>query len=156
MYPVQPDAITSFRNEHRFLSNFYMVDVDIDGIVYASAEHAFQAHKTLDRRERRYIARQDTPAQAKQAGRSVELRPDWEEVKRSTMLGIVAAKFDNYELGCRLLATGKRQLVEGNTWGDRYWGCVQRKGVWVGKNYLGRILMRVRTLLRNERGIGSK
>jgi hypothetical protein len=38
MYPVKPDAITSFRGEYRFLSNFYLADVEIDGVIYPSAE----------------------------------------------------------------------------------------------------------------------
>ena len=32
------------------------------------------------------------------------------------------------------------ELVEGNTWGDRYWGVYNGQG----KNWLGRLLMQVR------------
>jgi ribA/ribD-fused uncharacterized protein len=157
MYPVKPDAITSFRGEYRFLSNFYLADVEIDGVIYPSAEHAFQAQKTLSERWRRYIARQNSARLAKQIGRELEIREDWEQVKRDVMMGTLAVKFGTHEdLGDKLLATGRRQLVEGNTWGDRYWGCVKRDGVWRGKNYLGRTLGRIRSLLRNEREIGSK
>lgn len=40
--------ICSFRDEDFFLSNFYPVEIKLDGIVYPNAEAAFQAQKTLD------------------------------------------------------------------------------------------------------------
>jgi len=44
-----------------------------------------------------------------------------------------------------LLATGRRRLIEGNIWGDRYWGaCQDEDGQWVGENRLGELLMEVR------------
>lgn len=45
--------ILSFRDEYFFLSNFYPVEIKLDGIVYPNAESAFQAQKTLDVEERR-------------------------------------------------------------------------------------------------------
>lgn len=45
--------IDSFRDEYFFLSNFYPVEIKLDGIVYPNAEAAFQAQKTLDVEERR-------------------------------------------------------------------------------------------------------
>ena len=57
--------------------------------------------------------------------------------------------FDLYELAEKLLATGDEEVVEGNTWHDRYWGrckCVKHEGECL--NWLGRILMRVRADLR--------
>ncbi|NIT77307.1 MAG: DUF1768 domain-containing protein [Anaerolineae bacterium] len=157
MYKVEPDAIVAFRGAYRFLSNFWPAEVEIDGVVYPTTEHAFQAQKTLSERWRRYIARQNSPGLAKKVGRDLELREDWEEVKLDVMMGTLAIKFGIHEdLGDKLLATGRRQLVEGNRWGDTFWGCVQRKGIWVGENHLGRTLMRIRSLLRNEREIGSK
>lgn len=157
MYLVQPDAIVSFRGEFRFLSNFYPAEVEIDGIIFPTAEHAFQAQKTKSERWRRYIAHQHAPRLAKQIGRELEIREDWESVKLDVMMGTLAVKFGTHEdLGDLLLATGRRQLIEGNTWGDTFWGCVQRKGTWIGENHLGRTLMRIRSLLKNEREIGSK
>jgi predicted NAD-dependent protein-ADP-ribosyltransferase YbiA (DUF1768 family) len=51
----------------------------------------------------------------------------------------------------KLLATGDRMLIEGNTWGDRRWGCVQAQdGTWRGRNWLGEILMQVREELRSD------
>ena len=63
------------------------------------------------------------------------------------MLNVVRAKFDQHpDLAQKLLETGDEELVEGNTWGDRYWGVCGGKG----KNMLGKILMRVREELRRK------
>jgi hypothetical protein len=55
----------------------------------------------------------------------------------------------------KLLATGDAELFEGNTWGNRTWGCVQVNGQWVGKNQLGKLLMQVRTALQIAGETGS-
>lgn len=69
------------------------------------------------------------------------LRDDWEEVKDDLMYRIVLAKFlQNPSLADALIKTGNAQLIEGNTWGDTYWGMCDS----VGENKLGEILMRVR------------
>jgi hypothetical protein len=41
-------------------------------------------------------------------------------------------------------------LVEGNRWGDQFWGVDLRTGL--GENHLGKILMKVRDELRSNRG----
>jgi ribA/ribD-fused uncharacterized protein len=142
-------AITSFSGDHAFLSNFYPADTPYEGMVYPSSEHAFQAAKTLDREERQRLAALSTPAKAKRAGRRVDLRPDWEQVKIAIMKDIVRAKFQhNQELGQKLLATGDAELVEGNQHRDRFWGVCGGEG----QNWLGRILMELRAELANRPG----
>ena len=42
--------------------------------------------KTLDINQRRAIANASTPGLAKKMGRSVSLRPDWEDIKDDIML----------------------------------------------------------------------
>ncbi|GAA4650786.1 hypothetical protein GCM10023116_30690 [Kistimonas scapharcae] len=51
-----------------------------------------------------------------------------------------------------LLATGDKWLFE-VTRGDKIWGCTydSETGQYVGKNYLGRILMQVREELRQQK-----
>ncbi len=140
--------ITSFDGENAFLSNFYPSPVLFEGDIYPTVEHAFQAAKTSGAGERRAIRLTASPAQAKRAGKRVSLRPDWEQVKGDVMLGLLRQKFSAPELRAKLLATGQAQLIEGNTWGDRVWGCVLIKGQWVGRNRLGRLLMQVRDEMR--------
>ncbi len=136
--------ITRFRDEYDFLSNFYVVDIEYDGIVYPSVEHAFQAAKTLDDDERLKISLLDTPTKAKRAGRKVKLRSDWEEVKLDIMKELIVIKFKDPVLKEKLLSTGNATLIEGNTWRDYYWGECRGKG----QNHLGKILMEVREMIK--------
>lgn len=133
--------ISSFRDEYFFLSNFYPVEIKLDGIVYPNAEAAFQAQKTLDVEERRKFSMLKNPVQAKRLGRKVKLRDDWEEVKLDIMTEVVSQKFLQHpHLIEMLLQTGDEELIEGNRWGDRFWGVCKGKG----KNNLGKILMKIR------------
>src|SRR4051812_21328901 len=47
-----PARIAEFQGEYRFLSNFWPATVEFEGIRYPTAEHAYQAAKTLDAKER--------------------------------------------------------------------------------------------------------
>lgn len=139
------EIIDSFTGEYRFLSNFWKCPVQFESVTYPSSEHAYVAAKTLDPELRIRIALLKTPGEVKRFGRKLDLRPDWEEVKFVSMYQIVLDKFTrNNDLAEKLLATGYSTLIEGNHWGDTYWGVC--KGV--GDNNLGDILMRVRKIIR--------
>ncbi len=142
------DAITSFRGEYAFLSNFHSAPVTWDGRTYKNNEAAFQSAKTLDPAERDAFT-ELAGVIAKRKGRKVQLRPDWEDVKDALMEEIVRAKFtQNPDLSAKLLATGDAPLLEGNSWHDAYWG-VDAKTL-KGKNRLGLILMKIRGELRAD------
>jgi hypothetical protein len=144
--------ITDFRGNYWFLSNFSGFPTVLDGILCPTVEHAYQAAKTLDSEQRRYVLNAETPADAKKRGRSTTLRSDWEDVKVTIMYELVQIKFlRSRPLQNRLLATGDQTLVEGNTWDDRVWGAVWENGQWVGENMLGQILMQVRAELELAR-----
>ena len=137
--------IAEFQGEYRFLSNFWPAEVTYNGITYPTAEHAYQASKTLDTDARRRIAALPTPAQAKAEGRKLALRDDWETAKFVVVEDVVRLKFTTHaDLRDKLLATGDTPLEEGNTWGDRTWGVYQGQC----DNRLGKILMKVRDELR--------
>lgn len=137
-------VITSFTGGNRFLSNFHPAPVTHEGVRYPSAEHAFQANKTMNPTARRHIARLPTPAMAKKMGGTIVLRPDWDAIRVGVMRDIVTLKFTEPELRAKLLATGTAKLEEGNTWNDTFWGVYNG----VGKNWLGRILMELRATIR--------
>lgn len=138
--------IKSFTGKYSFLSNFYPCKVMFEGVRYPSVEHAFQAAKTLDNKERINFSVMRTPATAKYFGRRIHLREDWEEVKDGVMLECLRAKFSNPTVKQLLLSTGDDILIEGNAHGDRYWGQVGG----VGKNRLGELLMKVRNELNEN------
>lgn len=137
-------TIAIFDGEYAFLSNFYNSPITIAGINFPTVEHAFQAMKTIDVAERQLIAAAPTPGKAKRLGRTVHLREDWEEAKESVMYICLKAKFSIPELREKLLATEDAYLIEGNWWGDTYWGVCNG----IGQNKLGQLLMRLRTELK--------
>jgi ribA/ribD-fused uncharacterized protein len=141
------DVIDSFSGEHEFLSNFYASKVKLEGVVYPPVEHAFQAAKTIDAAERAKVAKCRSPAAAKAAGRKVKMRRDWDTARLGVMKGLLAQKFEDPHLRELLLATGDRELVEGNSWRDTFWGVYDGRG----ENHLGRLLMQVRAGLRRVR-----
>lgn len=132
------EAITSFKGEHYFLSNFYSAPVVFEGVRYENNEAAFQAAKCPNRKQEFCGL---NPSDAKRLGRQVELRPDWEEVKDSVMYQICKEKFmQNPDIKVKLIGTKDAELVEGNDWNDTIWGVCNG----VGENRLGKILMRIR------------
>ena len=133
-------AIRRFFGEYRFLSNFYPVCINMDGIEYPSVEHAYQAAKTVDRRERVAIAKCATAGEAKKLGQKCAIRPDWDAVKIEIMRGLLKKKFSYRRLKKALLDTGEAYLEEGNNWGDRFWGACND----IGENHLGKLLMEIR------------
>lgn len=140
-------AILGFTGDYRFLSNFHLALVELDGVMYPSTENAYQAAKTLDVRIRQKFQSPCTPKEAKDKGRRIScLRADWEEVKISIMEFLVKQKFNNHPyLKDLLLKTGDVYLEETNWWNDRFWGVCKGEG----KNHLGKIIMKVREELKN-------
>ncbi len=127
--------------EYRFLSNFHPSEITYDGIVYPTVEHAYQAQKTLEPSLRKAIAALKTPGETKKAGRRVDIRDNWDNIKAGYMKELVFLKFATHpNLAVKLLNTRGKELVEGNTWGDTFFGVCDG----VGANHLGRILMEVR------------
>lgn len=138
--------IDKFRGKYWFLSNFYESSIEDENITYPTVEHYFQAQKTLNREEKLKIAKATKPAKAKKIGRQVNLRKDWEDIKLQVMEKALRLKFQNPDLRKKLIATGDEELVEGNQWGDRYWGVCNGSG----KNKLGKLLMKIRKELQEE------
>lgn len=143
--------ITRFDGPYRFLSNFFPVEIELDGLMYPSLEHAYQAAKTTVLAERERIRQAGSPGIAKRLGRAVTLRGDWNQQRRVIMHELLCQKFLCYpSLRKELAATGDALLVEGNTWGDTYWGSVLQQGNWIGQNLLGRMLMNIRRFIKEK------
>ena len=141
---IADDAIISFDKQYFFLSNYSMYTTPYNGLNFTNSEAAFHAQKSLDENERKKFELLK-PNDSKRLGRSINLRDDWEEVKDNIMYEIVKSKFDNNsDIKKKLLDTGNRELYEGNTWNDKYWGVVKEGNNLIGKNTLGKILMKLR------------
>jgi ribA/ribD-fused uncharacterized protein len=140
--------ITEFSGRWTYLSNFALCSVWFEGHMYGSVEHAYQAAKTLGEDQRRRIRHLPTPNQAKKAGRWVTLRPDWKDVKVPIMKRLLQEKFAQEPGRTILLSTEGAKLIEGNWWGDQFWG---QSPLGCGQNMLGTLLMEVRAELQEGR-----
>jgi ribA/ribD-fused uncharacterized protein len=137
--------ITLFRNEFFFLSNLYPCSVTFNGILFKSVEHGYMYHKATSTKSKSAILLIEEPLDVKKYSKRMgKIRDDWHDVKYSIMYELVYAKFSqNTELRDALLLTTGITLIEGNWWGDMYWGVCDG----VGSNHLGHILMDVRDRL---------
>ena len=140
------NRIDRFDGANAFLSNFWAKNPFLwNGDVFVTGEHAFQAAKAKDPLDYFRIRDSATPGAAKRLGRKVVLAANWDKKKLDVMEAVLMAKFNPIaqgEMAQKLVNTGDAQLVEGNTWGDVYWGVDATSGV--GQNHLGKLLMLVR------------
>jgi ribA/ribD-fused uncharacterized protein len=151
------DEISFYRSNEKpygAFSNLFRCEVEFDGRVYATAEHAYQAGKAAKPAVREWILQAPTPALAAMAAHGLytwDIVPNWASIKIDRMRGVLRAKFSQHEnLQQLLLGTGSRRLVEAGTTNNavnRFWGEVDGKG----ENTLGKLLMELREELRKEK-----
>lgn len=139
--------IDSFTGKYKFLSNFGLAEIEYKGKFYPTSEHLYQALKTSDSEEHEFVRISPTPGEAKNRGKKITRRENWDEAKDGVMKMILRLKFQqNPNLAQQLLDTGSQELIEGNTWGDLYWG----KCFGNGQNKLGIFLQELRDELIAE------
>lgn len=126
--------------EFFFLSNFYPSTLSFEGMIYPTAEHAYQAHKSIDVNVRKLISSAKTPMEAKKLGKCLPLEGGWHENKIILMQDIIKEKFKNPILSEMLRATNDSFLVHENKFNDKFWGICNGEG----KNWLGKILENTR------------
>lgn len=145
------DPIILFSGEYRFLSNFYSCTIIMHGETYRSTEHAYQAAKAADENRHLFRAAGVTASESKKLGKQYsKYTPEvWDAVKVGIMAALLARKFASgtplTPLAQKLLDTGDAVLVEGNYWGDVFWGVCNGKG----ENWLGKLLMERREQLNS-------
>lgn len=153
---IMLSAIYEFRGQYYFLSNYYSAleePIELDGLLFPSVEHAYQAAKTTDEVKRRQIQQAKSPGNAKYLGRSLKssMRKDWDSIKLQVMRALIEQKFTKNKSLCdRLVKTGNKKLIEGNNWNDTFFGMVKKDEKWIGENNLGKILMDTRTKLSRK------
>ncbi len=141
------EDIYGFKDEYRWLSNFYKLQepIDLYGCVFYYTENLYQAFK-CNKADDFILMASLTPGEAKRFGKRVELNPDFEANKLSIMKQILDIKFRQEYFKRRLLATGNCLIFEENSWKDFFWGC--HNGI--GENHLGKIIMEIREELKKE------
>lgn len=141
-----------FKNDMK-LTNYYLCEVEIDGLKFSSSEAAYHAQKFLDEDIKKLMTKL-TPDESKHVSRELTrfIRDDWENVKYDLMKKVVLQKFKQNPLCLKdLMDTKKLELIEDTTgWHDNIWGectCDDCKTL-KHQNLLGKILMEVREELK--------
>ncbi|WP_186171028.1 NADAR family protein [Vibrio chagasii] len=132
-----------------YLSNFAACPIKVDGQVWATSEHYYQAMKFVSPALRNMILEACTPAEAFSLSRQYEdqVRDDWYDVRVEVMRFIVTEKFkQNPQFALFLTGTGDSVIKE-HSHKDPFWG---DGGDGSGENHLGEILMAVRQQLRSQ------
>ena len=130
-------------------ASFSRHDFFLDDAQWPSVEHYFQAMKFDDADYQEKIRAAAHPKQARKLGRTrlKKIRKDWAEVRTTMMTRAVYIKCRTHaDVAEALLETGERQLIESNAY-DYYWGCGRDRR---GQNQFGKVLMNVRSKLRQE------
>lgn len=163
------DSIDRIEFYHRdqpyfWLSNSSDHAVYLDGVRYATAEHLFQSLKFLPSRPE--IANKVRKANA--APEAIrEARKNIASVKRGwigqgknveAMRTVLLLKFSQHsKLGRQLLLTGDAELIEASPT-DAFWGSAAGSangGIpGLGRNELGKALVRTRETIRTQAGLG--
>lgn len=146
--------IESFIKEYRFLSNFHPVKVSLmdpvhEELFFNSVEAAYQAAKCIDSNDKLLFVNLNA-ADAKALGRKVKMVKNWDDIKLDVMEDLVRQKFKVPTLRQCLLDTCGKELIEGNWWGDHYWGVDIKTGE--GLNHLGNIISKIRDEIELETG----
>lgn len=136
------------------LSNLYRREVEFEGRVYPTSEHAYQAGKASKPAVRDWILSAPSPSLAAMAAHGLytwDIVPNWAQIKFDRMRAVLRAKFDQHaDLRELLLSTGQARLVESGTVNNavnRLWGEVDGKG----ENMLGVMLMELRAELAKSK-----
>ncbi len=138
------ESISEFDGRYRWLSNFWLSPVAMRGYVFPTVENAYQAAKSLPQRQR-YI--NCSPGAAKRMGQKVDIPANWDSDKLIVMRKLLNQKFQIGTFNAlNLDHTGSKEIIEGNTWGDVFWGVCDG----VGENNLGKMLMEIRDENRNK------
>lgn len=146
MENVTTNIISSFRGEYRFLSNFHPCEIIFNNLVFPSVEHAYVASKTFDSNIHRKIQQIPSAGKVKRLGKTLKIRPDFDDKKVIFMADFLIQKFKIPTMRQSLVDTGDISIIEGNIWHDNFWGiCIcDRCQMIEGKNMLGKLLMRIR------------
>ncbi len=141
-----PEGVSFIENAYHYLSPFSAHEVELDGVVYKTAEHAYQALRMLPEVQeevRITTSPMDSWRKAQELKRADKLDPNVN--KYELMETIFRAKLEQHEdIKKVLLASGDKPLLKIYDT-DYYWGTGADGS---GENNMGKIWMDLRKGLR--------
>ena len=109
------------KDAYGIFSNFALLPIEIDGKIWPTSEHYFQAQKFAGTEHEEEVRLVDSPMKAARMGRDRDrpLRSDWQDVKDDIMRVAVRAKVDQHpEVRVSLAGTGDDVLGSSETGGS--------------------------------------
>jgi ribA/ribD-fused uncharacterized protein len=129
------------------LNNFSANAVEIEGILYPTSEHAYQAAKCTDPDGKQEIKSAKSPLLAKEISNQKYKSakdPDWNDKKLGVMESILRAKLAQHqEVREALIKSGTEEIAEDSPV-DAFWGRGEDGN---GENQLGKLWMKIRSEL---------
>jgi len=146
----ETERLTLSRNDPTHpLASYSKHAFELDGSLWPSVEHYYQAMKFTDEDYREQIRNASHPADAVKLGKSKQhgRRKDWDKVKSTYMTRGTYIKCRTHpEVAQTLLDTGTAEIMETSQY-DYYWGCGRDLR---GENAFGKMLMAIRQKLLDE------
>lgn len=143
--------IVEFKNNCGWLSNFAPVKITLNGREYPSVEHAYMSAKSEDQEWKDFCASNVSAGTVKRKSKELKLNKNWGQHKLLVMNKCLEQKFNQEPFKTLLLNTGDEQIVEGNWWGDEFWGVNLQTGE--GQNMLGKMIMDIRDKISEKKFI---
>ena len=137
------------REKYSAFSNFTKIPIYLDGEIWQTSEHYYQAMKFSDKDLQEKVRLSKWAGDAARIGRdrNLPLRDDWEDIKLDVMRKVVQAKINQHDdIKELLLSTGNEEIIE-NSPKDYFWGGGKDGS---GQNWLGKILMEIRQKLHKK------
>ena len=149
--PLANDTAFFYPKEFYIFDNFTAFQVEFDGQLWPTSEHAFQAaqFKSSAPGVFQEILDAKSPHDAQKIAfqNKTKSHPNWEETKESVMKEILICKVEQHPYVLKkLLASGNREIIE-DSWRDSEWGWGENKD---GENKLGKLWMEIRDLYKNN------
>ena len=144
-------SIGFYPREFYCLDNFAPFQIQYEGTLYPTVEHAYQAQKFIltapEIAEQIRTAASPHDAKKIASANREYCPPDWDERKLLLMEDLLRAKLEQHPyVRQKLLETGSIPIVEDSP-KDTFWGCGYDRS---GKNHLGKIWMKLRAELNAE------
>ena len=135
--------------EWGIFSNFATTPIEIDGVVFKSAEQLFQIMKFKDEAQIMAVYKAGNPKMPAKHWEKTHRREDWKKMIVDAIKFCIQAKFDQSEAFREKLAlSAGRFIVEDQTTFTKKtpdsWGVKLVGDTFIGPNLLGRLLMELR------------
>ncbi len=145
------DYIGFYTREFYCFDNFSAFMVELDGKVYSTVEHAYQAAKFVDSvpeiADKIFQARSPGEAKSIADNNKENIVANWHEIKVDVMERILRAKLNQHPFVKKKLLETKDYLICEDSPVDSFWGIgPDRKG----ENVMGKLWMKLRTELQQN------